>query len=165
MPLKSFTLFILPLSLLCVLAFLSIQDGWCEEAAPAEYAYVFYESTFHNQNIVVDGREVPIQLDRERSDAEALRSLRALKWNVLYPNSEGKIHLVGYLGPEIERPYGERVNLFILLDWYLPAPFEYMYIKGDENILPFEYATRIKSALDKDDFEVEIANPQIYNRF
>jgi len=83
----------------------------------------------------------------------------------MYPNSAGKIHVIGYLGKEVERTYGEKVRLFVLLDWYLPAPFEYMYIKGDENILPFEYATRIKSVLDKDDFEVEIMNPGRYNRF
>ncbi len=156
---------ILVIPFLSVLVFLYAAEGWCGEPEPSEYPHYFYESTFHNLNIMMDGKEVPINFDREHSDPEALRSFDALKWNILYPNSKGKIRVIGYLGQEIERPYGERVHLFVLLDWYLPAPFEYVYIKNKEEALPFEYATRIKPALDREDFKTDISNPRKYNRF
>jgi len=83
-----------------------------KKASLQTFKYFFYECTGENQFIEIDGREVPIRFDSERSKHAALSSLRALKWNVVYPNSDGVIKLVG--------TFDASTHEFVLVHWYLP---------------------------------------------
>jgi hypothetical protein len=78
------------------------------------YAYFFYGRTGPNKFIFVDGVEQAIEFD-DASNEAAVRALYALRWNVLYPNSEGVITLLGIFHPE--------THSFSLHHWYLPSAF------------------------------------------
>jgi len=100
--------------LLCVAVFISCNG----EKKLNEYGYVFQESTAQNQYLIMDGRRVPIKnLVADGSNRVALKSLQALKWNVLYPNAQGdKIFLPG--------DYDDQSHSFRLSHWYIKVPFE-----------------------------------------
>jgi hypothetical protein len=78
------------------------------------YAYFFYETTGANKFILVDGVEQAIEFD-DASNEAAVQALYALRWNVLYPNSDGDITLLGIFHPE--------THTFSLVHWYLPSAF------------------------------------------
>lgn len=156
---------------LTVIVFLGACQG---TTAAKEYKYYFMETTGANQYIIEDGKEYWIRFDEENSNKNALESLYALKWNVLYPNSEGKIIIVGMFDKKkgmfpphapgrAMPPPDNRTGLFRLEEWYLKAPFEYW--DANEEIIPLDIKIKIKQKLDKDDFEMDIDNPERYNRF
>lgn len=108
------------------------------------YEYYFHESTGDNQFVLLNGREVKIQFNRDRSDTARLRDLGNLKWTVLYPNSRGQIKLYGLFSPA--------TGDFILKDWKLSAPFKALLVKNEDE-LPLIADTIVKNVLDGDDFE------------
>ena len=111
-----------------------------------EYGYVFQESTGQNQYIMMDGRKLPIKsFVSDTSDPMALKSLRALKWNVLYPNSRGdKIFLRG--------EYDSQSQSFRLSHWYIKVPFESLVIE-DETHVPHNINKITRQSLERTDFE------------
>ena len=124
------------------------------------FGYVFRETTGLTSHVLLPGgREVAVQF-RADSDPVALRSLRALRWNVLYPNARGKrMFLVGGLD-HVVRHTPSRLNMaqsepyreFTLRDWYVIAPFEEWCEKQ-----PFRLGEglliRRRTMLSRDDFK------------
>jgi hypothetical protein len=110
------------------------------------YGYRFYESTGQNQYIILDGREVPIKnFVADASNQVALKSLQALKWNVLYPNDDGdKIFLHG--------EYDHQSQSFRLSHWYIKIPFEALVIE-DETHIPQIVHKVTRQSLERTDFE------------
>ncbi|HSI87147.1 MAG: hypothetical protein ACAI35_20310 [Candidatus Methylacidiphilales bacterium] len=81
-----------------------------------EYPYAFYECTGPNRFVVMtDGKECELKAFATESNAIARDSLQALPASILYPNSKGKIILVG--------KYDATTRLFTLKHWTLPVPF------------------------------------------
>lgn len=164
------------ISALSVIFFIGACQG---TTTVREYEYYFLAGTTGvSTYIIEDGERYWIEFDKNNSNRDAVESLYALKWNVLYPNSKGKIVIIGTfdkktygqnlkIPKKIERGVGyprpEPVGLFKLQDWYLNAPFEYWY--ADEKIDPADIKIRSKSSLDKDDFKIDIDNPERYNGF
>ena len=95
---------------------------------------------------MMDGRKVPIKsFVSDTSDPMALKSLRALKWNVLYPNSRGnKISLRG--------EYDSQSESFRVIHWYIKAPFEALIIE-DESHMPHNVNKVTRQSLERTDFE------------
>lgn len=118
------------------------------------YPYHYHEATYSKQLIQIAGVDHEIQIDRVTSDPEALNALYALKWNVLYPNSKGKITLIGTHDPN--------EGTFSLQHWTLETPFiEYF----GEN--PLEYPTFpiFRDELVSEDFRRPIRHdPRIYHQ-
>ena len=89
--------------------------------------YYFAESTGQNQWIEMDGKRIPIRLSSASNPTEK-QLLQDLKWQVLYPNAEGKIILTGqvdlntrHTDKEIpEDSYYE----FTLEKWCIHVPFK-----------------------------------------
>jgi hypothetical protein len=86
------------LLLLCVALFTACNG----DKRVKEYGYVFEETTGDNRFILMEGRRVPIKnFVVDASNQIALKSLTALKWNVLYTNSDGdRIFLRGEYDPQ-----------------------------------------------------------------
>lgn len=84
---------------------------------------MFRESTGQSQYVIMDGRELPVKFD-DASNPVALKSLHALKWDVLYPNDGGdKIFLRG--------EYDHQSQSFRLSHWYINFPFEKLVIEDE----------------------------------
>lgn len=112
-----------------------------------EYGYVFQESTGENQYIIMDGRKVPITLIANPSNPVAFKSLRALKWNLLYPNDNGdRIFVRG--------EYDNQSHSFRLSHWYIKVPFKARVI-DDETKLPFTMHEVTRQSLERTDFETK----------
>ena len=111
-------------------------------AAHAEiYEYHFHESTGPNQAVMVNGEEVSIEFDKEKSEPLAFKSFGALIPGVLYPNSHGRIHLIGELDL--------KTKVFVLKDWYLLAPFTFWEMHDGPDI---PTTKRIRTTLLRSDF-------------
>ena len=111
-----------------------------------EYGYVFQESTGDNQFILMDGRKVTVKnFVADASNEVALKSLQALKWDVLYTNSEGdKIFLRG--------EYDHQSQSFRLNHWYIKVPFQKLVIE-DESYVPHKMHEVTKQSLERTDFD------------
>ena len=111
-----------------------------------EYGYVFQESTGQNQYLMMEGRKVPIKnFVADTSNRVALKSLLALKWNVLYPNAQGdKIFLRG--------DYDYQSHSFRLTHWYIKVPFERLVVE-DESDTPHNMYRVTGGSLERTDFE------------
>ena len=133
----------LPVLLLCVALFSSCNG----DKKLNEYEYRFYESTGQNQYIIMEGREVPIKnFVADASNHVALKSLQALKWNVLYPNDDGdKIFLRG--------EYDHQSQSFRLSHWYIKIPFKALVIE-DETHIPQNVYRVTRQSLERTDFEI-----------
>ena len=134
----------LALLLICVALFSSCND----DKKLNDYGYVFHESTGPNQYIIMEGRQVPIKgLVSDASDQLALKSLQALKWNVLYPNGDGdKIFVRGEYDPQSQS--------FRLTHWYIKTPFESLAIE-DETDVPHNVHKVTRDSLERTDFEIK----------
>ncbi|GEM_PF-3112564 len=91
----------------------------------------------------VTERPVPLLLDEEASDPEALQSFRALKKGILYGNADGEgIYLFGERDPETGR--------LALHHWYIVTPFiEWRSAPGSRS------RAHSRTQLTPDDFAVE----------
>ena len=122
------------------------------------YGFVFHETTGITTNVLLDGEEVAIQFHPD-SNPIALASLRALKWNVLYPNSKGeRIFVTGRYSTETYRtpscdgcPTSEEYHFFTLNDWYILVPFEEWQDKDGDPL--GEIVTNQRQSLENGDFE------------
>jgi hypothetical protein len=133
------TLPILLLSLL--IAFAACDRG----KRVTEYGYVFQESTGENQYLVLESRRVPIKRFAATSDQKALKSLHALKWNILYLNAGGdRIFVIG--------EYDNQSQSFRLEHWYIKVPFQKLVIE-DETHVPQKTHTVTVQSLERTDFE------------
>jgi hypothetical protein len=147
--------------LLCVALFTSCNG----DKKLNEYGYVFQESTGQNQYIIMDGRKVPIKdFVSDASHQLALKSLQALRLNVLYPNAQGdKIFLRG--------EYDHQSNSFRLSHWYIKIPFEALVI-DDETHVPHNVHKVTRQSLERTDFETRngfdpkdsVFDPKAYQR-
>ena len=81
-----------------------------------EFAYYFHETTGPTRFIKIDGKEVPFEFETEHSNADRLAAFRALKWSVLYLNTDGQLTIVGIYNPESHE--------LALEHWYLPEKFK-----------------------------------------
>ena len=123
------------------------------------YGYVFVECTGITTHILQNGTQVPIAFDTEGSDSVALLSLRALTWNVLYPNSKGdRILLIGQYHPESHYTpdckvcaQSEEYHLFTLMDWYILVPFSEWQERDGDPMAPVVIVQR--ESLEDGDFE------------
>ena len=109
------------------------------------FQYRFYEQTGQNQFVVVDGEEVPIRFDRISSSSAALSALDALTWNVIYPNADGEISLLGWRAPEDGR--------FVLEHWTLAVPFDCYELPTWETPLSAPELLQSRMELEPADFE------------
>ena len=105
------------------------------------YEYHFYESTGPNQAVVVNGEEVYIEFDKEKSEQLAFKSFWALIPGVLYPNSHGRIRLIGDLNL--------KTKVFVLKDWYLSSPYTFWEMHEGPDI---PTTKRIRTTLLRSDF-------------
>jgi hypothetical protein len=128
--------------LLCAAVFTGCNRGKTEN----EYGYVFHESTGQNRYILMEGRRVPIKnFVSDASNQLALKSLQALKGNVLYSNAGGdKIFLRG--------EYDQQSQSFRLSRWYIKVPFEALVI-DDETQVPHNPRKVTRQSLERTDFE------------
>ena len=110
-----------------------------------EYGYVFHESTGENQYLLREGRRVAIKHFADTSDQKALKSLQALKWNILYLNAGGdRIFVIG--------EYDDQSQSFQLKHWYIKVPFQKLVIE-DETHVPHKTHTVTAQSLERTDFE------------
>jgi hypothetical protein len=121
------------------------------------YDYYFYESTGDNQFIGVGGVQHSIRFDKDASDKNAYASLFALKWNVLYPNSKGNIKIYGH--------YKKQDSTFILIHWWLKAPFKVHQYISDSELLDIGTSPLMqKEKLTAEYFNTPLSSdPKIYN--
>jgi hypothetical protein len=133
-------------TLLMLFLCIALFTGCDEDKQVKEYGYRFYESTGQNQYIIMEGREVPVKtFIADASNPVALKSLRALRWDVLYPNDDGdKIFLRG--------EYDHQSQSFRLSHWYIKVPFEKLVIE-DETHIPHNVHKATSHSLERTDFE------------
>jgi hypothetical protein len=137
------------------------------------FGYRHAETTGITESVEIEpGRTVLIRFHKD-SDPAAFRSLRALNWNVLYPNSDDThLFIVGELLPAVQqtpdspnRAQSEPYQEFRLRDWYLLTPFETWneprgWLPGD----PF--ARRWRNTLKSSDFKwIKWRTPSELQRF
>jgi hypothetical protein len=157
------------LRLMIIVVFAFLLSAQCvafgEDASDAavvkgQFKYKHAESTGQNQWIYVDGKLVPIQFDRQKSDAKALAAISALLPEVLGPNSDGKITLIGWFlrrkillpaGPQFADPPGSFCYSFVLTHWYLETPFNRMEVQNLDHI-PQEFRSVRCESLSAKDF-------------
>lgn len=121
--------------------------------------FVFHETTGITTSVLLDGNEAAIQFHSD-SNPIALASLRALKWNVLYPNSKAeRIFVTGWYSAESYRtascdgcPTSEEYHFFTLNDWYILVPFEEWQNKDGDPL--GEIVTKQRQSLENTDFEL-----------
>ncbi len=130
--------------LLCVALIASCNGG----KKVNEYGYVFQESTGENQYIMMEGRKVPVKsFVADSPNQLALKSLQALRSNVLYTNAQGdKIFLRGEYDPQSQS--------FRLSHWYIKVPFEALAIE-DETKVPQNSQKVTRQSLERTDFETK----------
>jgi hypothetical protein len=117
------------------------------------YPYYFYEQTGPNKFVMINGIEHNFTFDLETSEPDALEALRALKWNVVYPNAEGNIMLIGTYLPD--------QGTFSLQHWTLEAPFVAYFGENPLEATPFLIT---RKRLIPDDFNHPISHdPRIYH--
>ena len=98
-----------------------------KEADVSDYSVNWYESTGDNLYIVANGKDVPVTLD-DSSSALAAQSWKALRYEILYPNSKGKIVFRGRL---LDR------RRFLLQSWWITVPFaKLVHVNGDDPLAP-----------------------------
>ena len=112
-----------------------------------EFGYVFHESTGQNQYVNVEGHKLSIKnFVSDGPNQVPLKSLQALKWNVLYPNSEGnRIFLRGR--------YDHQSQSLHLSYWYIKVPFEALVLE-DETRVPHDIHKVTRQSLERSDFEI-----------
>lgn len=131
-----------PILLLSLLIALAACD---RDKRVTEYGYVFQESTGENQYLLLQSRRVPIKHFAATSDQKALKSLQALKWNILYSNAGGdRIFVIG--------EYDDQSQSFRLKHWYIKVPFQKLVIE-DETHVPQKTLTVTAQSLKRTDFE------------
>lgn len=94
------------------------------------YGFVHRETTGITSYAVINGKHLPIQF-RADSDPLAVKSLNALNWRILLPNTNGKrLFLIGQYFAEPKRtarcdacPAVEEYHEFRLVHWYITTPF------------------------------------------
>lgn len=103
-----------------------------------KFKYKHAECTGQNQWIYIKGKTIPIRFDTKKSDQPALKALSALLPEVLGPNSDGKITLMGRYetrkvpipdGPHSGDPPGSYYHNFVLSDWRIQTPFIRLILK------------------------------------
>lgn len=115
-----------------------------EEGSVRIYPYIFTESTGSNKSTLVGKELKPILKFSSKSSPEAVKSLMALKSNILYENGDGnKIFLRG--------DYEEIERSFVLRSWFIVAPF-YSRELIDEDKLPHEYRVVSRNNFINSDF-------------
>jgi len=86
-----------------------------------------------------------------------------MTWNVLYPNAEGKITLVGKLdphaiplpsGPQYPDPPGSVYHPFVLHRWYMDLPFKEIVLNDPNDELGDRHQV-VRSSLEKRDFDAQ----------
>ncbi|WP_133162554.1 hypothetical protein [Flavipsychrobacter stenotrophus] len=121
------------------------------------FDFYFYESTGDNIFIEVNNVQHAITFNMDSSNKDALSSLFGLKWNVLYPNSNGTIKVYGY--------YNKHDSSFILIHWWLKAPFKlHQYISDSELLEKGSSPFMQKEKLSPEDFNTDLHfSPEKYN--
>jgi hypothetical protein len=123
------------------------------------YGYFFIDTTIDiTTHILLNGKEVAVVF-RPDSDSLALNSLRALTWNVLYKNANGKdMFVTGQYYPESKftasapnKAPSQEYHDFKLLDWYIITPFIETREKNEKPLNG--YVERKRTNLNKGDFE------------
>jgi hypothetical protein len=122
-----------------------------------KYGFVHWETTGITSGIVMNRKKISIQFGAD-SDALALRALRALKWEVLAPNANGRsIILIGHLDckpkftPKCDQcATSEEYREFRLIDWYITTPFKVARSPGNQ--LPVTLHINRRSELLRTDF-------------
>jgi hypothetical protein len=73
-----------------------------------------------------NGVKKNFNFDRERSSSLVLEGWDNLRWNVLYPNSRGKIEITGILD--------ENDKLFVLRKWVIGSPFTVWELENPDDM-------------------------------
>ena len=123
------------------------------------YGLVHKETTGITTYVLYDGKKTPIMFSPD-SERQALEALRALKWNVFLPNTDGKhLFVTGELGKGkkftphgVGRPASEAYFDFRLVTWHLKTPFTRAYWKDGIEELPAVILKEQRQHLEADDF-------------
>ncbi|MBK1882012.1 hypothetical protein JIN85_06270 [Luteolibacter pohnpeiensis] len=142
---------------LMIIAFILSSFGVAEEVKVDRiYPYIFAESTGDNKFTICDKSIKPIRRFALDSNMESVNTLMALRYNVIYPNSDGtKIFLRG--------EYNIVDSSFRLTGWFIVSPFVSRDVV-DVNKLPQEYKTVKRVNLVADDFRIPVTNLKLYVR-
>ena len=124
------------------------------------YGLVHKETTGITTYILHGGKEIPIMFSPD-SEQQALEALRALKWNVFLPNTNGKnLFVTGELGKGkkftphgVSRPASEKYFDFRLVTWHLKIPFKKAYLKNGDEGPDGVILMGQEMYLDRDDFK------------
>jgi len=124
------------------------------------YGLVHKETTGITTYILHDGKEIPIMFSPD-SERQALEALRALKWNVFLPNTDGKnLFVTGRLGKNkkftphgVGRATSEEYFDFKLVKWHLKTPFKRAYWKNGVVVLGGVILKEKRQHLESDDFD------------
>lgn len=124
------------------------------------YGLVHKEATGITTYILHDGKEIPIMFAPD-SKRQALEALRALKWNVFLPNTDGKnLFVSGELGKNkkltphgVGRATSEAYFDFKLVKWHLKTPFTRAYWKGGVWVPGGVILKEKRQHLELDDFK------------
>ncbi|MDZ4834388.1 MAG: hypothetical protein SGJ27_11480 [Candidatus Melainabacteria bacterium] len=155
---QSKQLIILPIALLLTTSGFALSKN--SGTITGHFKYKHAECTGQNQWIYVKGRELPIRFDTTKSNQSAIKALSALLPEVLGPNSNGKITLVGSYetrkialpsGPGRGDPPGSFYHNFILSDWRIETPFTRMVITNPGEI-PQEFRAVQLNSLGANEF-------------
>ena len=112
------------------------------------YPFIFAETTGSNKSILIDKKIRSVQNFSAQSTPSALKSLQALKSNILYENGGGnKIFIRGV--------YNDSDGAFILKSWFIIAPFFSRELISEEK-LPHEYKLVKREGLRAEDFGVNV---------
>lgn len=116
------------------------------EAESKEYVLNYLVgATGYNLYIKDENGEVKyFYFDKNRSSRQSLDAWDKLKWNVAYPNSKGKIRIIGFLD--------EKGKVFVLRKWALESPFTVWYDKHPDE-LSSDYVINTETRLTCEHFE------------
>jgi len=119
----------------------------CTHAEPEKRYSLNYLVGATGYNLYIEddqGSAKYFYFDEKRSSQSALRAWYGLRWNVLYPNSKGKVRIFGYLD--------EKEKLFVLASWALESPFTVWYERYPDE-LSADYDVKIEVKLTCEHFE------------
>lgn len=152
------------------MAMFLLSGTGCAPSRPVAktYGLVHRETTGITHYLVRDGKEVSIRFAGD-SDPRALASLRALKWNVLYPNSAGdRIFVTGVIGEEQKHtPSGpgyavsQAYHAFRLTGWFIRTPFKRIDWKDGIPAPGDDMEIQTRDHLDATDFEDYPGKPSL----
>ncbi len=153
--------------LMCLLPFvvasaqcLALAGEVVHPQTSGQFKYKQAESTGQNQWIYVNATLVPIRFDGQRSNKTALAAISALLPEVLGPNADGKITLIGSYdnrkialpsGPGFPDPPGSFYYSFVLSHWYLKTPFSRLVLRSGSKI-PQQFNSVRHQSLSANDF-------------